>query len=70
MNKKLSKEIMKRSRLRYKFLNTRSDIDQKRYNKQRSYTKLLRKEKDNFTVILTLKFWQKIYFFGKLLKTF
>ena len=29
MNKKLSKEIMKRSRLRNKFLNTKSDIDRK-----------------------------------------
>ena len=29
MNKKLSKEIMKRSRLRNKFLNTKSDIDKK-----------------------------------------
>ena len=27
MNKKLSKEIMKRSRLRNKFLDTKSDID-------------------------------------------
>ena len=34
MNKKLSKEIMKRSRLRNKFLNTKSDIDRKAYNKQ------------------------------------
>ena len=34
MNKKLSKEIMKRSRLRNKFLNTKRDIDRKAYNKQ------------------------------------
>ena len=34
MNKKLSKEIMKRSRLRNKFLNTKSDLDGKAYNKQ------------------------------------
>ena len=34
MYKKLSKEIMKRSRLRNKFLNTKSDIDRKAYNKQ------------------------------------
>ena len=32
MNKKLSKEIMKRSRLRKKILNTKSDIDRKTYN--------------------------------------
>ena len=37
INKKLSKEIMKRSRLRNKFLNTQSDIDRKAYNKQRNY---------------------------------
>ena len=36
-NKKLSKEIMKRSHLRNKFLNTTSDLDQKAYNKQRNY---------------------------------
>ena len=29
MNKKMNKEIMKRSRLRNKFLNTKSDIDRK-----------------------------------------
>ena len=44
--KKLSKEIMKRSRLRNKFLNTRSDLHRKAYNKQRNYVvSLLRKEK-------------------------
>ena len=32
MNKKLSKKIRKRSNLRNKFLNTRSDIDRKAYN--------------------------------------
>ena len=37
MNKKLSKEIMKRSCLRNKFLNTRSDFDWEAYNKQRKY---------------------------------
>ena len=46
MNQKLSKEIMKRSRLRNKFRNTRSDHDRKAYNKQRNYiVSLLRKEK-------------------------
>ena len=33
MNKKLSKEIMERSRLRNRFLNTRKDLDRKAYNK-------------------------------------
>ena len=57
MNKRISKEIMKRSRLRNKFLNTRSDIDRKAYNKQRNYVvSLLRKKKRSFTVTLTLTF--------------
>ena len=45
MNGKLIKETMKRSRLRNKFLNTKSDLDRKAYNKQRNYVvSLLRKE--------------------------
>ena len=36
-NKKLSEEIMKSSLLRSKFLNTKSDIDRKAYNKKRNY---------------------------------
>ena len=56
MNKKLSKEIMKRCRLRNKFLNTRSDLNRKAYKKQRNYVvSLLRKGKNNFTVILAVK---------------
>ena len=56
MNKKLSKEIMKRSRLRNKFLNTKSDIDRKAYNKQRKYVvSLLRNEKKTFIAILMLR---------------
>ena len=40
---------MKRSRLRNKFLNTKSDIDRKAYNKQRNYVaSLLRNQKNNF----------------------
>ena len=46
MNKKLSKEIMKKFRLRSKFLNTKSDLDRKAYNKQRNYVvSLMRQEK-------------------------
>ena len=49
ITKTLSKEIMKRSRLRNKFLNTKSDIDKKIYNKQRNYVvSLLRKAKKDF----------------------
>ena len=54
ITKTLSKEIMKRSRLRNKFLNTKSDIDRKAYNKQRNYVvSLLRKEKRISMVMLT-----------------
>ena len=49
MNKKINKEIMKKSRLRNKFLNTKSDIDRKAYNKQLNLcVSLIRKEKKNF----------------------
>ena len=54
ITKTLSKEIMKRSRLRNKFLNTKSDIDRKAYNKQSNYVvSLLRKKKSISLVILT-----------------
>ena len=58
MNKNLSKEIMKRSRLRNKFLNTGSHLDRKAYNKQRNYVVSLccQEKKNNFAVILTLSF--------------
>ena len=40
---------MKRTRLRNRFLNTKSDLDRKEYNKQRNYVvSLLRKEKKEF----------------------
>ena len=49
INKKINKEIMKRSRLRNKFLNTKKDIDRKAYNKQRNLcVSLIRSEKKNF----------------------
>ena len=49
INKKINKEIMKRSSLRNKFLNTKSDIDRKAYNKQRNLrVSLIRSEKKNF----------------------
>ena len=49
ISKTLSKEIMKRLRLRNKFLNTKSHIDRRVYNKQRSYVvSFLRKEKKDF----------------------
>ena len=68
MNKKLSKEIMKRSRLRNKFLKIKSDIDRKAYNKQRNYVvSLLRNEKKNLYINLDTKvvidnrtFWKTV----------
>ena len=40
---------MKRSRLRSKFLNTKSEVDRKAYNKQRNYfVTLIRKAKQIF----------------------
>ena len=49
INKTINKEIMKRSRLRNKFLNTKSDIDRKAYNKQRNLcVSLIWREKKNF----------------------
>ena len=57
MSKKLNKEIVKRSRLRNKFLNTKSDIDRKAYNKQRNYVVSLLKDRRKiiFIGILILK---------------
>ena len=49
INKTINKEIMKWSRLRNKFLNTKSDIHRKAYIKQRSLcVSLIRPEKKNF----------------------
>ena len=49
MNKKLSKEIMTRFRLRNKFLKTKTDANRKAYNKQRNYyVSLFRREKKSF----------------------
>ena len=68
INKTLSKEIMKRSRLRNKFLNTKSEIDRRAYKKQRNYVvSLMRKEKESFystldTPVVTenKKFWKTV----------
>ena len=65
MNTKLSKEIMKKSRLRNKFLNTKSNIDRKAYHKQHNYVvSLLRNEKNNFYGNLDTKII--VEHFGKL----
>ena len=64
INKNINKEIMKRSRLRNKFLNTKSDIDSKAYNKQRNIcVTLIRQEKKNLnTRFITdnKTFWKKV----------
>ena len=68
MNKKLSKKIIKKSRFRNKFLNTKSDIDRKAFNKQGKYVvSLLRNEKKNFygnldtkVVIDNRTFWKNV----------
>ena len=49
MTKELHKDIMKRSRLRIKFLKTKSITDSKSYNVQRNYCqKLLRSTKKSY----------------------
>ena len=49
MNKTLSKEIMKRTKLRNKFLKERADKSKKRYTSQRNYcVLLLKKTKKNY----------------------
>ena len=48
MNKALSKEIMRRTRLRNKFLKDRSEENKKKYSKQRNYcVSLMRKSKSD-----------------------
>ena len=69
---------MKRSHLRNKFLNIKSDIDRRAYNKKRSYVVgLLRNEKKNFysnldtkVVINNRTFWKTVkpFLFGKVTK--
>ena len=49
INKTLSIEIMKRSHLKNKFLNMKSEIDWRAYKKQQNYVvSLMRKEKESF----------------------
>ena len=49
MNKALSKEIMRKTRLRNKFLKDRSEENKKKYSKQRNYcVSLLRKSKSDY----------------------
>ena len=58
---------MKRSRLRNKFLNTKSDIDRKAYNIQRNLcVNLIRQAKKQFLATLIQMLLPKIKLFGKL----
>ena len=67
MNKNLSTEIMKRSKLGNKFLKSGSDEDMKRYLKQQSLcVSLLRKTKKTFIGTSTKKMLQSTKTFGKL----
>ena len=71
MNKKLSTEIIKRSLLRNKYLNTKSDIDRKAYYKQRNYVvSLLRNERKIFYSNLGTKFVTDNKVFWKTVKPF
>ena len=68
MNKTLSKEIMKRSNLRNKYLKSRSEEDRQRFRKQRNLcVSLLRKTKRSYysnlnekNVIDNRKFWKTV----------
>ena len=74
MTKNFHKVIMKRSRLRNKFLNDRTEMSQKEYKKQRTFSvNLLKKAKKehfaNFDVNSTLnnkKFWQIVKLFSQI----
>ena len=66
LNKTINKEIMKKSRLRNKFLNTKSDIDRKAYNKQRNLcVSLIRQEKKKSLIISVHVTSQIIKHFGR-----
>ena len=68
MNKTLQKEIMKRSRLRNKFLKTKAEVDKIAYKKQRNHcvslTRKIKKEYDSSLdekcVIDNKKFWKTV----------
>ena len=66
ITKRINKEIMKRSRLTNNFLNIKSDIDRKAYNKQRNLcVDLIRREKKTSLIILVQVTSQIIKKFGR-----
>ena len=78
INKKLNKEVMKRSCLRNTFLNTKSDIGRKAYYKENDLcVSMIRSEKKNFVSIINTSditdkktFWKRVKpFFTDKMKT-
>ena len=69
--KNINKQIMKRSHLRSKFLNTKRDIDRKAYNTQRNLcVSLIRQAKKQFFSSLNTNVATKNKTFWKTLKPF
>ena len=68
INKRVKKEIMKRSRLRNKFFKTKNEIDRLNYNKQRNFClSLIRNEKKKYfsnintgDITDSKKFWKTV----------
>ena len=68
INRKINKEIMKRTRLRNKFFKTKNESDRNNYNKQRNFClSLIRKEKRNYFSNINVrnitdnkKFWKTV----------
>ena len=67
MNKTLSKETMKRTRLRNKFLKNRNDYNKREFSKQRNYTVylLLENPKSYIIAILMKKRSRILKLFGR-----
>ena len=66
INKTINKEIMKSSQLRNKFLNTKSDIDRKAYNKQHNLcVSLICRKRKTSLIILVPVTSQTIKRFGR-----
>ena len=71
MGKELNQAIMVRSKLRNKYLKSKSETDKQRYNKQRNYcVKLLRLKKQEYYESLDISkttdnktFWQQVLYF-------
>ena len=68
MNSKIHKEIMRKTRLRNKFIDSKADVNRIAYNKQRNYcVSLIRKEKKACCSNLNIRdvtdnktFWRKV----------